>query len=85
MINAGADVRSGEPWKGLREAGTDLDLLMCGSRRYGPVRRVLLGSVSARLVRDAVCPVLVIPRGVDGPLAEDGVSGSISIAPAERS
>jgi nucleotide-binding universal stress UspA family protein len=84
MITARADVPIGEPWEALREAGSDLDLLVCGSRRYGPVRRVLLGSVSARLVRDAVCPVLVIPRGVDGPLAENqGGSGSVSIAASE--
>jgi nucleotide-binding universal stress UspA family protein len=41
----------------------DTDLLVCGSRSYGPVRRVLLGSVSAALVRQASVPVLVVPRG----------------------
>jgi nucleotide-binding universal stress UspA family protein len=39
------------------------DLLVCGSRGYGPVRRVLLGTVSAALVRQAAVPVLVVPRG----------------------
>jgi nucleotide-binding universal stress UspA family protein len=77
-IAARADVRVGTPWDELRDAGRDLDLLICGSRRYGPMRRVLLGSVTARLVRDAACPVLVIPGGVDGPLAE----GRPSPAPA---
>jgi nucleotide-binding universal stress UspA family protein len=70
-IAASAEVRVGDPCEELREAGRDLDLLVCGSRRYGPVRRVLLGSVTARLVRDAPCPVLVLPRGAEGPLAED--------------
>jgi nucleotide-binding universal stress UspA family protein len=85
-IAARADVRVGKPSHELREAGRDLDLLVCGSRRYGPVRRVLLGSVTARLVRNAGCPVLVIPGGVDGPLAErQAVSGSSSIAPAGHS
>jgi hypothetical protein len=37
-------------------------LLVLGSRGYGPVRRVLLGSVSGELVRGAACPVLVVPR-----------------------
>jgi nucleotide-binding universal stress UspA family protein len=41
----------------------DVDLLFCGSRGYGPVRRVLLGGVSARLVRHARVPVVVVPRG----------------------
>ena len=39
------------------------DLLVCGSRGYGPARRVLLGGVSSRVLRDARVPVLVVPRG----------------------
>lgn len=39
-----------------------VDLLVLGSRGYGPVRRVLLGSVSSELVRGVACPVLVVPR-----------------------
>ncbi len=38
------------------------DLLVVGSRRYGPLARVLLGSVSMRMVREAPCPVVVSPR-----------------------
>jgi nucleotide-binding universal stress UspA family protein len=41
----------------------DCDLLVCGSRTYGPVRRVLLGGVSRRLIRRAACPLVVVPRG----------------------
>jgi nucleotide-binding universal stress UspA family protein len=40
----------------------DLDLLVAGSRGYGPVRRVLVGSVSRALVRDASCPIVVVAR-----------------------
>jgi nucleotide-binding universal stress UspA family protein len=43
----------------------DVDVLVCGSRGYGPVRRVLLGGVSTRLIRHAACPVVVVPRGED--------------------
>jgi nucleotide-binding universal stress UspA family protein len=39
-----------------------VDLLVSGSRGYGPVRRVLLGTVSSSLVRQASVPVLVVPR-----------------------
>jgi nucleotide-binding universal stress UspA family protein len=39
-----------------------VDLLVVGSRGYGPVMRVLLGSVSTQLVANAPCPVLVVPR-----------------------
>ena len=70
-LGARADVRSGEAWEELRDAARELDLLLCGSRRYGPLRRVLLGSVTARVIRDAGCPVLVIPRGAGGPLTAD--------------
>jgi nucleotide-binding universal stress UspA family protein len=40
----------------------DVDVLVCGSRGYGPVRRVLLGGVSRRLIRHAASPVVVVPR-----------------------
>ena len=40
----------------------EVDVLFCGSRGYGPARRVLLGGVSTRLVRRARRPVVVVPR-----------------------
>ncbi|GIF25995.1 nucleotide-binding universal stress UspA family protein [Actinoplanes tereljensis] len=44
-------------------AGLDeVDVLFCGSRGYGPARRVLLGGVSTRLLRRARRPVVVVPR-----------------------
>jgi Universal stress protein UspA and related nucleotide-binding proteins len=47
----------------LAEACEDgVDLLLAGSRRYGPVMRVLLGSVSTQLIHKAPCPVMVVPR-----------------------
>jgi nucleotide-binding universal stress UspA family protein len=53
----------GDPSSVLIERSANLDILMLGSRAYGPVRHVLLGSVSARVMREAHCPVLVVPRG----------------------
>jgi nucleotide-binding universal stress UspA family protein len=41
----------------------DADVLVTGSRGYGPVRRVLLGGVSSRIVRHSKVPVVVAPRG----------------------
>jgi nucleotide-binding universal stress UspA family protein len=53
----------GAPAATLAKACEDgVDLLVVGSRGYGPVARVLLGSVSTRLVETAPCPVLVVPR-----------------------
>jgi nucleotide-binding universal stress UspA family protein len=53
----------GDPSGVLIERSGNLDILMLGSRAYGPLRHVLLGSVSARVMREAECPVLVVPRG----------------------
>jgi nucleotide-binding universal stress UspA family protein len=39
-----------------------IDLLVAGSRSYGPRRAVLLGSVARHLVDHAQRPVLVVPR-----------------------
>jgi nucleotide-binding universal stress UspA family protein len=52
----------------LVERSRDLDLLVIGSRGYGPLRAVLLGGVSGRVIRDAACPVIVVPRGAEVPL-----------------
>jgi nucleotide-binding universal stress UspA family protein len=40
----------------------DVDVLFCGSRGYGPARRVLLGGVSTRLVRGGRRPLVIVPR-----------------------
>jgi nucleotide-binding universal stress UspA family protein len=45
-----------------RACADDVDLLAVGSRGYGPLARVLLGSVSRPLVQKAPCPVLVAAR-----------------------
>jgi nucleotide-binding universal stress UspA family protein len=45
----------------------DADLLVCGSRAYGPLRRVLLGGVSSRLLRRSALPLLVVPRSGPAP------------------
>jgi nucleotide-binding universal stress UspA family protein len=48
-----------------REASRGLDLLVVGSRGFGPVLRVFLGSVGTELMRRAPCPVMVVPRSVE--------------------
>jgi nucleotide-binding universal stress UspA family protein len=40
-----------------------VDVMVVGSRGYGPLRAVLLGGVSGRLIRSAAGPVVVVPRG----------------------
>ncbi|HET8565538.1 MAG TPA: universal stress protein [Solirubrobacterales bacterium] len=55
---------SGVPGPAIAAACEEVgaDLLVAGSRGYGPVMRVLLGSVSTQLAHKAPCPVLVVPR-----------------------
>ncbi|HTQ69027.1 MAG TPA: universal stress protein [Solirubrobacteraceae bacterium] len=53
----------GDPRDELVKQSEALDLLVLGSRGYGPLRHALLGSVSAPVMRAAHCPVLVVPRG----------------------
>ena len=66
---AGAGARAlpvferGDPvQKLLEDAEIGVDLLVPGSRGFGPVMRLLIGSVSSRVIREAPCPVLVVPR-----------------------
>jgi nucleotide-binding universal stress UspA family protein len=56
-------VQVGDPVHELREQGAwvGVRMIAVGSRGYGPVRRALLGSVSAALAATASCPVLVVP------------------------
>lgn len=52
----------GDPAAALAAQGVELDLLVIGSRGYGPLCRVLLGGVTAEVMRTAPCPVIVVPR-----------------------
>jgi len=53
------------------------DLVVTGSRGYGPLRRTILGSTSRQLVSGAACPVLVLPRDAGSdPLGLSGDAGA---------
>ena len=55
-------LEDGDPPHALARHGVELDLLVIGSRGHGPLRRTLLGGVSAEVMRAAPCPVLAVPR-----------------------
>ena len=61
-------VLDGRPWAALAAKSAQLDLLIVGSRGYGPLHAVITGGTSGPLIHHAHCPVLVVPRGVDTPL-----------------
>jgi nucleotide-binding universal stress UspA family protein len=62
-ISVGTEILHGQTIAALVKRSERLDLLVLGSRGYGPPSRVLVGSVSRRVLNDARCPVLVVPRG----------------------
>lgn len=55
-------VTYGGPREELVGSARTLDLLIVGSRNYGPLGRLIHGSVSRYLVGHASCPLLVLPR-----------------------
>jgi nucleotide-binding universal stress UspA family protein len=60
----------GRPADVLVKAAEDVDLLVMGSRGYGPMRSVLLGSVSHEVLIRCPTPVLIVPRGTPVPQEE---------------
>lgn len=52
----------GRPGNELTTLAETVDLLVIGSRRWGPAARVLLGSTGEALMHGARCPVLAVPR-----------------------
>jgi len=62
-VEVAGDVVDGYADDELARLSDDVDLLVCGSRGLSPLGAVMLGSVSAGVLRKARCPVLVIPRG----------------------
>ena len=63
----------GEAAEELALYGASVDLLIVGSRGYGPLGRLIHGRTSLRLARSARCPLLVLPRAAatDGPAGPD--------------
>jgi nucleotide-binding universal stress UspA family protein len=61
-ITARTVLLSGDPAQGILDtaAKEGADLLVVGSRGTGTLERLLMGSVSERVVRFSKCPVLVV-------------------------
>ncbi|MBF6168465.1 universal stress protein [Streptomyces gardneri] len=60
-IAIGTDIRTAHVATALIERSRSAAMLVVGTRGIGRVQRVLLGSVSATVARDAGCPVAVVP------------------------
>lgn len=64
-----------DPVRALCAAAEGLDLLVLGSRGYGPLGHVLLGGVSTGVLGGAPCAVLVTARGVEQPFGAPRPAG----------
>ena len=60
----------------LARFGDEVDVLVVGSRGFGPLRRVVHGSTSNYLQRHARCSLLILPRGGAAP-AGDGETDAL--------
>jgi nucleotide-binding universal stress UspA family protein len=64
LSDRGLDIEAleahGDPGTAIVEAAKDTDLIIVGSRGLNPVQRILLGSVSSKVVHRAPCDVLVV-------------------------
>jgi nucleotide-binding universal stress UspA family protein len=56
------EIVKGRPADALLKLSGDVDLLVIGSRRWGAVARLIVGSTGEALMHGAGCPVLVVPR-----------------------
>jgi nucleotide-binding universal stress UspA family protein len=58
----------------------EIDLLVMGSRNYGPLRRTMVGSLARQVMTRAPWPVIVLPRGATvagrGPAEKAEAAGS---------
>lgn len=70
----------GLPGEELASFGDEVDLLIVGSRGYGPVKRLVLGSTSTHLQRHARCSLLVLTRLAGGQGADSNAASTRSIA-----
>jgi nucleotide-binding universal stress UspA family protein len=60
------------------QAGKGIELLVMGSRNYGPIRRVMVGSTAIAVMRRSPCPVIVIPRGAATPTADAAAAATMA-------
>jgi nucleotide-binding universal stress UspA family protein len=74
----------GEPAEMLIALSETVDLMVVGSRGYGPLKAVLLGGVSGQVIRSAACPVIVVPRGARAAVGSLFGSRMVSAATGEE-
>jgi nucleotide-binding universal stress UspA family protein len=59
------DVDDGDPRDLLVAASSEVDVLVCGSRCYGPHPATLRGGATRHVTAEAACPVIIMARSPD--------------------
>lgn len=68
----------GAAWHIAKWAGEhDVDLIVMGTHGYGPLRRLLLGSVAMKVLHDVHCPVWMHPFHRDSETHQDEISNIV--------
>jgi nucleotide-binding universal stress UspA family protein len=81
------------PWRALREAATECDVIVCGTAGEGPIERAVLGSTASSLLHHLDRPLLAVPAGAGaagGPVlagfdGSDGARAALRFAAAQLS
>jgi nucleotide-binding universal stress UspA family protein len=79
-VTVTTEVRRGLPPEEIVRSSHGVDLLVLGSRRRGPLRHMVLGSVGDAVVRAAACPVLIVPPIVETDGAAQRASNTLADA-----
>lgn len=79
------EILYGDPIYELERLSARVDLLVCGSRRQGALRRLVLGSTSLALSRSSQCPLIVTPAPeTAAPETPEGTERTTERGTAER-
>jgi nucleotide-binding universal stress UspA family protein len=70
----------GDPVEELTLYSASLDLLVIGSRDYGPLGRLLYGSTAEKLASTARCPLLVLTRSGRGASTDAAATQAAAVA-----
>lgn len=62
LVGVEGEVALGLAGEELTAFGARVDLLVVGSRGYGPIRSLMLGTTATYLAGSSRCPLLVLPR-----------------------
>lgn len=76
-VDADAAVLYGEPAEEIVRSSFTADLIVAGSRGYGPLHALPAGAVSGCVIRGAACPVIVVPHAARTRAGDGGAAALV--------